>query len=182
MNPGQECLDRIIQEQDVAGPKFSQDATQRPNVDLLVVLHSQDYLWRSIRSRLHVRRQMIVGEATRPKIYDLHITSRVGLDEDVFGLTQGLATLIGPKGVKLSGGQLQRVAAARMFIRQPELLVFDDISSALDINTERLLWSRLLADKGKTILAVSHREAVLQQADQVISLVPSSVNSNNSTL
>ena len=96
------------------------------------------------------------------------------LEQDVIELTQGLATLIGPKGLKLSGGQLQRVAAARMFIRQPELLVFDDISSALDINTERLLWSRLLADKGKTILAVSHREAVLQQADQVISLVPSS--------
>ena len=42
--------------------------------------------------------------------------------------------------MRLSGGQMQRVAAARMFIRQPELLVFDDLSSALDVETELALW------------------------------------------
>jgi len=55
-----------------------------------------------------------------------------------------LDTLVGPRGVKLSGGQLQRTAAARMFVTAPELLVVDDLSSALDVETESTLWSRLL--------------------------------------
>ena len=55
-----------------------------------------------------------------------------------------LDTLVGPRGVKLSGGQVQRAAAARMFVRDAELLVFDDLSSALDVETERTLWERLL--------------------------------------
>ena len=63
------------------------------------------------------------------------------MEQDVQALEKGLDTLVGPKGVKLSGGQIQRSAAARMFVRQPELLVFDDISSALDVETERELYS-----------------------------------------
>ena len=51
--------------------------------------------------------------------------------------------LVGAKGVRLSGGQIQRAAAARMFVRAPELLVFDDLSSALDVETERSLWERI---------------------------------------
>jgi ABC-type multidrug transport system fused ATPase/permease subunit len=72
---------------------------------------------------------------------------RVGLGLTAFAavallvaeLEHGLDTLIGPRGVKLSGGQVQRTAAARVFVRDPELLVFDDLSSALDVETERLL-------------------------------------------
>ena len=52
------------------------------------------------------------------------------LEEDVETLERGLDTLVGPRGVKLSGGQVQRTAAARMFVREPDLLVFDDLSSA----------------------------------------------------
>ena len=50
---------------------------------------------------------------------------------------------MGPRGVKLSGGQIQRTAAARMLVRRPELYVFDDLSSALDVETEKTLWARL---------------------------------------
>ncbi|HYD11116.1 MAG TPA: ABC transporter ATP-binding protein, partial [Acidimicrobiales bacterium] len=71
-------------------------------------------------------------------------------------------------GVRLSGGQLQRTAAARMFVRTPELLVCDDLSSALDVETEAALWARVLG--ARTVLAVSHRPAVLARADQVITL------------
>jgi len=56
-----------------------------------------------------------------------------------------LDTVIGSKGVKISGGQRRRTAAARMFVRSPELLVLDDLSSALDVETERILWERLFA-------------------------------------
>ena len=61
-------------------------------------------------------------------------------ERDVATMPEGLETLLGPKGVRLSGGQLQRAAAARMFVRFPELLVFDDLSSALDVETEQTLW------------------------------------------
>jgi ATP-binding cassette subfamily B protein len=92
------------------------------------------------------------------------------MGQDLETLEKGLDTLVGPKGVMLSGGQLQRAAAARMFLRDPELLVFDDLSSALDVNTEKILWERVFERKNVTCLAVSHRQAVLQRADHIIVL------------
>lgn len=96
------------------------------------------------------------------------------LERDVAGLEQGLETLVGTRGVRLSGGQIQRAAAARMFAREAELLVFDDLSSALDVTTERTLWERLFADRADqeppTCLVVSHRRAALRRADQIIVL------------
>lgn len=92
------------------------------------------------------------------------------MEEDVPHLQSGLDTLIGAKGVKLSGGQRQRTAAARMFIRNPELLVFDDLSSALDIETENLLWDRTFARADRTALVVSHRRPALERADRIILL------------
>jgi ATP-binding cassette subfamily B protein len=91
---------------------------------------------------------------------------------DLAAMPEGLATLIGPRGLRLSGGQIQRVAAARMLVRRPELLVCDDLSSALDVETEAQLWAGLLNHPAQhqTIIAVSHRPALLQRADQVITL------------
>jgi ATP-binding cassette subfamily B protein len=93
------------------------------------------------------------------------------LERDLPDFEDGLDTLVGPRGVKLSGGQVQRVAAARMFARPAELLVVDDLSSALDVETERLLWERLLQRKDLTCMAVSHRHAALRRADQILVLV-----------
>jgi ATP-binding cassette subfamily B protein len=102
---------------------------------------------------------------------DLKLALRLAVMEaDVTNLEDGLETLVGPRGVKLSGGQIQRTAAARMFIRQPELLVFDDLSSALDVETERTLWDRVFETAGATCLAVSHRRSALRRADQIIVL------------
>ncbi|MDP5337963.1 MAG: ABC transporter ATP-binding protein/permease [Nodularia sp. (in: cyanobacteria)] len=97
-------------------------------------------------------------------------------EQDLATMNESLETLVGSKGVRLSGGQMQRVAAARMFVRQPELMVFDDLSSALDVETELALWSRIFVDsteQGKnpwtpTCLVVSHRPSVLRRADQII--------------
>jgi ATP-binding cassette subfamily B protein len=82
---------------------------------------------------------------------------------------QGLDTTIGVRGMRLSGGQVQRTAAARMFVREPELLVLDDISSALDVETEQILWQRMFEEGlQSTCLVVSHRQAVLERADQIL--------------
>jgi ATP-binding cassette, subfamily B, bacterial len=90
------------------------------------------------------------------------------MDADLAALPEKLDTMVGPKGVRLSGGQIQRSAAARMFVREPELIVVDDLSSALDVETERLLWERLADMPGVTVLAVSHRRAALARADHII--------------
>ena len=93
------------------------------------------------------------------------------MDEDVAAFERGLDTLVGPRGVKLSGGQAQRAAAARMFVREPELLVFDDLSSALDATTESALWARLFArGHDVTCLVVSHSPIALARADRVLVL------------
>lgn len=92
------------------------------------------------------------------------------MERDIAGFADGLQTLIGTRGVKLSGGQGQRTAAARMLVRNAELLVFDDLSSALDVETEQALWERLFARRASTYLVVSHRKSVLQLADHIIVL------------
>lgn len=90
------------------------------------------------------------------------------LSADVERLHLGLDTEVGTRGVRLSGGQVQRAAAARMFLTGADLLVFDDLSSALDVETERRLWDGLFADRDATCLVVSHRRAALERADKVI--------------
>lgn len=103
-------------------------------------------------------------------------------ERDVAAMPAGLETVVGPSGVRLSGGQLQRAAATRMFVRQPELLAFDDLSSALDVETEQILWERLFATSNRgnsdgaatdwtpTCLVVSHRRSILRRADQIVVL------------
>jgi len=91
------------------------------------------------------------------------------LERDVGRLERGLETMIGPRGVKLSGGQAQRTAAARMLARQAELYVFDDVSSALDVETERQLWERLFRERREaTCLVVSHRRVALAHASRIL--------------
>ena len=96
---------------------------------------------------------------------------RLGVMEtDLPTLEDGLDTIVGARGVKLSGGQMQRTAAARMFIRESELLVFDDLSSGLDVDTEQTLWERLFETRRATCLVVSHRRPALRRADQIVVL------------
>ncbi len=93
------------------------------------------------------------------------------LDEDVARLEQGLETRVGTRGVTLSGGQVQRSAAARMFAGKPDLLVLDDASSALDVRTEQIFWDRLFSQSERpTCLAVSHRLEAYRRADEILVL------------
>jgi ATP-binding cassette subfamily B protein len=110
---------------------------------------------------------------------DIYKATRLAvMDRDLAQLDDDLETMVGARGVKLSGGQAQRTAAARMFIREPELIVFDDLSSALDVETERQLWERIFAESGqKTCLVVSHRRPLLRRAGHIIVLKDGKVES-----
>lgn len=92
------------------------------------------------------------------------------LERDVHDLEDGLDALVGPRGVRLSGGQRRRAGAARLFVREPELLVLDDVSNGLDVETERAFWERLSERGGMTVLAASNRRMALERADRVILL------------
>lgn len=116
-----------------------------------------------------LKRNILLGAADDPDALEAAIRAAV-LEPDIAGLPAGLDTVIGPRGVKLSGGQAQRTAAARMFARGAELLVFDDLSSALDVETERKLWERLFERRSATCLVVSHRKAALAYADRILVL------------
>ncbi|HEY9528343.1 MAG TPA: ABC transporter ATP-binding protein [Anaerolineales bacterium] len=116
-----------------------------------------------------LRNNILLGmDRTDDDIYSA--TKLAVMDRDLEELDDDLETLVGARGVKLSGGQMQRAAAARMFIREPELLVFDDLSSALDVETERQLWERIFSAEGKTCLVVSHRRPLLRRAEHIIVL------------
>jgi ATP-binding cassette subfamily B protein len=119
---------------------------------------------------MSLRENLLLGRSEDDEALQYAIRS-AALDRDVAAMPAGLDTLVGPLGMRLSGGQVQRTAAARMFAREPELLVFDDLSSALDVDTEKTLWERLFAEHAdSTALVVSHRRPALQRADQIVVL------------
>jgi ATP-binding cassette, subfamily B, bacterial len=82
----------------------------------------------------------------------------------------GLGLLIGHKGTRLSGGQLQRLALARALAPNTEVLVADDVSSALDVVTELELW-QVLRERGVTVIGSTSKRAALARADQVVVVV-----------
>lgn len=86
----------------------------------------------------------------------------------------GVEALVGHRGVRLSGGQVQRLALARALAAEAELLVADDVSSALDARTEVELWTALRR-RGTTVLGSTSKRAALQQADLVVVLVDGTV-------
>ena len=92
-----------------------------------------------------------------------------GLTRDLAVMPEGLATIVGERGITLSGGQRQRVALARALATMPRLLVLDDSLSSVDAETEQLILGHLRAVmSGRTAVLISHRVAAIKDADQIL--------------
>ena len=96
---------------------------------------------------------------------------RSAIHDFVSSLPEGYNTEVGDRGLKLSGGQRQRVAIARAIIRAPELYIFDEATSSLDNESERLI-QKSIEDigKNKTVLVIAHRLSTIENADVVYDL------------
>jgi ATP-binding cassette, subfamily B, bacterial len=114
----------------------------------------------TVADNIHLGREVDVDGALRT----------AQMQHDLSAAGGGVGLLIGHKGTRLSGGQLQRLALARALAPGTELLIADDISSALDVTTELDLW-RALRERGVTVVGSTSKRAALAHADQVVVLI-----------
>lgn len=108
-------------------------------------------------------------EASRSAIEQA--ASDAGLTELIGQLPNGLDTVIGEGGRGLSGGEKQRVALARAFLKRPNIILFDEPTTGLDVKTERLLQEAItVLGREATVITVAHRLHTIEQSDQIVVL------------
>lgn len=90
------------------------------------------------------------------------------IHEDIMKMEKGYNTYVGEKGAMLSGGQKQRISLARMFLKNPPIIIFDEATSALDTITEQKIQGAIdELSKGRTILVIAHRLSTIKNADHI---------------
>lgn len=105
------------------------------------------------------------------KAHILKVAQLAQADKFIKGLPQGYATVVGEKGLGLSGGQKQRVSIARALLKDSPVLVLDDASSALDMETERVVMQGIKRNSpDKTVIIVAHRVSSVADCDEIIYL------------
>src|SRR5207248_6071046 len=107
--------------------------------------------------------------ASRAEVEDA--ARRAHIHDFVAALPDGYDTMVGERGLKLSGGEKQRVAIARVILKAPKILVFDEATSALDTKTERDIQASLAeVSADRTTLVIAHRLSTIVDADEILVL------------
>ena len=105
-------------------------------------------------------------DATDREVVEAAIRARI--HEDILQMPDGYQTNVGERGVVLSGGQKQRISIARVFLKNPPILILDEATSALDSVTEKQIQDSLdVLSKGKTCLVIAHRISTVRDADRI---------------
>ena len=106
-------------------------------------------------------------DATEEEV--IEAARRAEIYEDILEMPDGLNTYVGERGVMLSGGQKQRISIARIFLKNPPILILDEATSALDSVTEHRIQSAFdeLA-KGRTTLIIAHRLSTIRSANRIL--------------
>jgi ATP-binding cassette subfamily B protein len=124
------------------------------------VLFNDTVLYNIAYGRPEASREEIEAAARAAKIHDF-----------ILSLPDGYETTVGERGLKLSGGEKQRVGIARTLLKNPPILLLDEATSALDTQTERDIQDSLLAmGEGRSVITIAHRLSTIADADQIIVL------------
>ncbi|MBI3745673.1 MAG: ABC transporter ATP-binding protein [Chloroflexi bacterium] len=101
---------------------------------------------------------------------ELEVAARAAaIHERVMELPEGYDTIVGERGYKLSGGEKQRIAIARVLLKDPRILILDEATSALDTVSERLIQAALeRLERGRTTIAIAHRLSTILRADRIL--------------
>lgn len=118
-----------------------------------------------------IRENILFGKENATEEELLEALRTADFEKDLFLLPDGLETLVGERGIAISGGQKQRLSIARAVIKNPEMLILDDSLSAVDAKTESKIVENIRRNRqGKTTLITTHRLSAVQHADQIIVL------------
>ena len=118
-----------------------------------------------------IRTNLLYARPTASEAELLEVLSEAQLGDFIRGLARGLDTVVGDRGHRLSGGEKQRMAIARLLLKQPRIVVLDEATAHLDAENEEAV-QRALANalKGRTALVIAHRLATVRDADQIVVL------------
>ena len=118
-----------------------------------------------------VRRNLLYGKPDATDEEMIAAARAANIHDRITELPDGYDTIVGERGYKLSGGEKQRLAIARVVLKDPKILILDEATSSLDTTSERLVQSALVPlMKGRTTIAIAHRLSTVRDADQIVVL------------
>lgn len=116
-----------------------------------------------------IRENIQYGNPEAPEDKIIEAAKNASIHDFIMGLPRGYDTYIGEKGVMLSGGQKQRISIARLFLKNPPVLILEEATSALDNETEQMIQKSLMElSRGRTTLVIAHRLSTIKNAHQIL--------------